>query len=81
MDDFKPTAFSTALLALAALVALSGCASSEPPALQWWRVGECLVVYDDRDANRHMVVAGNHQCDIKRQDLTNAHGTTRATTR
>jgi hypothetical protein len=77
MRDFKPTAFSTAFLTIAALVTLSGCASSEPPALQWWRVGECLVVYDDRDANRHMVVAGR-QCDIKRQELTNGHGVSRA---
>lgn len=80
MHDFEWTTLSKALLVIAVMVILSGCASSEPSALQWWRVGDCLVLYDEREANRHMVVAG-HQCDIKRQELTNAHGTTRATTR
>jgi hypothetical protein len=81
MHYFEPTILSKALLVIAVMVTLGGCASSAPPALQWWRVGECIIVYDNRDEHRHMVVAGGHQCDIKRQDLTNAHGITRATTR
>jgi hypothetical protein len=80
MHYFEPTILSKALLVIAIMVALGGCASSAPSALQWWRVGDCLVLYDEREANRHMVVAGQ-QCDIKRQDLTNAHGVTRAPAR
>jgi hypothetical protein len=78
MHYFEPTILSKALLVFAVMVTLGGCASAH--ALQWWRVGDCLVLYDEREENRHMVVAGQ-QCDIKRQDLTNAHGITRATAR
>jgi hypothetical protein len=80
MHYFELTIVGKTLLVVAIVVSLGGCAASTP-AVQWWRVGECLVVYDDRDENRHVVVAGGQQCDIKRQDLTNGHGVTRATSR
>lgn len=70
---------SKTLVMIGIMVTLGGCASSAP-SLQWWRVGDCLVLYDDRDDNRHMVVAG-HRCDVKRQDLTTGHGVTRASSR
>jgi hypothetical protein len=78
MHYFEPTILRKALLVIAVTGTLSGCVSA-PPTLQWWRVGDCLVLYDERE-DRHMVVAG-HQCDIRRQDLTNAHGVTRANSR
>jgi hypothetical protein len=80
MHYFEPTILAKALLVLSVMATVGGCASSQPAALQWWRVGDCLVVYDEREEHRHMVVAG-HLCDIKRQELTNAHGTMRSTAR
>ncbi|HEY7648896.1 MAG TPA: hypothetical protein VID04_07805 [Methylomirabilota bacterium] len=80
MRYFEPNIFAKALLVISALATVGGCASTPPSALQWWRVGDCLVVYDDRVENRHMVVAG-HQCDIKRQEMTDDHGVTRTSSR
>jgi len=73
MHYFEPTILRKTLLVAAIVMSLGGCVAA-PPAVQWWRVGECLVVFDDRDENRQMVVAGGHQCEIKRQDLTPGHG-------
>jgi hypothetical protein len=73
MHYFEPTILRKALLVGAMVASLGGCAAA-PPAVQWWRVGECLVVYDDREENRQMVVAGGNHCEIKRQDLTSGHG-------
>ena len=58
------------LVALVAVVTLSGCASSS---MQWWRVGNCLVIYDTRHDNRQVLVAGQ-QCDIKREEMAAVSG-------
>jgi hypothetical protein len=51
------------------VVSLPACMSS----MRWWRVGTCLVIYDDRDDSRKLLVAGQ-QCDVKREDLPAGHG-------
>jgi hypothetical protein len=52
------------------VVSLPACVSSA----RWWRVGNCLVIYDDREGSEKIVVAGQ-QCDVKREDLLGGHGT------
>jgi hypothetical protein len=54
------------------VMSLVGCASP----LQWWRAGNCIVIYDTRDESRQLLVAGQ-QCDIKRQDLQAVYGSGR----
>ncbi|MGH7334693.1 MAG: hypothetical protein ACREKS_18500 [Candidatus Rokuibacteriota bacterium] len=75
MNHFRlsPTLIKT-LLFIGIAVALVGCASSD---LQWWRVGNCLVLYEERDETRQIVVAGE-QCDIKRQEMPRGHGMARS---
>jgi hypothetical protein len=57
------------------VASLTGCALSGPP-MQWWRVGNCLVIYDTRSDNRQVLVAGN-QCEIKREEMAAVSGTGR----
>jgi hypothetical protein len=54
------------------VVGLAACI----PSVRWWRVGSCLVIYDNRDESRKLMVAGQ-QCDIKREDLPTGSGTAR----
>jgi hypothetical protein len=59
------------LLVLTGLVlSLPACVNS----VRWWRVGTCLVLYDNSDESRKLLVAGQ-QCDVKREDLPAGHGT------
>jgi hypothetical protein len=60
------------LVALVAVTGLAGCASP----VQWWRVGNCVVMYDPSYESRQIVVAGQ-QCDIKQQELPAVSGRTR----
>ena len=53
-------------------IGVAGCASP----MQWWRVGNCVVIYDTRNESRQLVVAGQ-QCDIKREELPAVYGSTR----
>jgi len=52
-------------LLIAALVA--GCATK--PSTQWWRVGNCLVLYDQTKDEKQLVAVGQG-CDIKRDTIT-----------
>ena len=64
------------LVTLVTVSSLAGCAAfSTPPPMQWWRVGNCLVIYDMRDNNRKVLVAGQ-QCEIKREEMAAVSGTT-----
>ncbi|MGH7279258.1 MAG: hypothetical protein ACREJG_11305 [Candidatus Rokuibacteriota bacterium] len=58
-----------AVLLSAALV-LTGCA--QRASTQWWRVGSCLVLYDQSAAERHdhQIIVVGQGCDIKRDTLT-----------
>lgn len=60
------------LTMLATVTSLAGCVSS----MQWWRVGNCVVIYDTRAESRQIVVAGQ-QCDIKRDELPVLYGSKR----
>ena len=44
----------------------AGCATT--PSTQWWRVGNCLVLYDQ--TNEKQLVAVGQGCDIKRDTIT-----------
>jgi hypothetical protein len=44
--------------------------------MRWWRVGNCVVVYDDREVSRQFVVAGE-QCDVKRVEMPVSYGSAR----
>jgi hypothetical protein len=54
------------------VIALAACSSP----LRWWRVGNCVVVYDDREVSRQFVVAGE-QCDVKRVEMPVSFGQAR----
>ncbi|OLC37218.1 MAG: hypothetical protein AUH81_06645 [Candidatus Rokubacteria bacterium 13_1_40CM_4_69_5] len=60
------------LILLVTVMGLVGCASP----MQWWRVGNCVVIYDTREESRQILVAGQ-QCDIKRAELPNVYGSSR----
>ncbi len=67
------------LISVVTLVILDGCA--RPPAMQWWRVGTCLVLYEPARSEpakdeRQIVVVGQ-ACDIKREALSSQGVTTR----
>ncbi len=47
----------------------AGCATK--PSTQWWRVGNCLVVYDQTREEKQIVAVGQG-CDIKRDTITSA---------
>jgi hypothetical protein len=46
---------------------IAGCATK--PALQWCRVGNCLVLFE-QGAREKQVVAVGQGCDIKRDTIT-----------
>jgi hypothetical protein len=59
------------IFSIVTLAILGGCA--RPPAMQWWRVGTCLVLYEPARGEpakdeRQIVVVGQ-ACDIKREAL------------
>jgi hypothetical protein len=58
------------LLTLVTVVGLAGCASP----MQWWRVGNCLVIYDTRSDDDHQILVAGQQCDIKREGLSTMSG-------
>lgn len=60
------------LVTLVTVIGLAGCASP----MQWWRVGNCLVIYDTRNDGHQILVAGQ-QCDIKREGLSTMSGSGR----
>jgi hypothetical protein len=58
---------TTIVLALALPFVFFGCATT--PATQWWRVGSCLVLYDQSSREKQLVAVGQG-CDIKRDTIT-----------
>jgi hypothetical protein len=54
------------------VIVLAACSSP----MRWWRVGNCVVVYDDREVSRQFVVAGEH-CDVKRVEMPVSFGAAR----
>jgi len=44
--------------------------------LRWWRAGNCVVIYDDRETSRQFLVAGE-QCDLKRVEMPVSYGAAR----
>ena len=59
----------TTLLALSMAFVVAGCATK--PATQWWRVGNCLVLYEQNSREKQLVAVGQG-CDIKRDTVTAA---------
>jgi hypothetical protein len=57
----------TAVLALAIAFVVAGCATK--PATQWWRVGNCLVLYEQSSREKQLVAVGQG-CEIKRDTIT-----------
>ena len=55
--------FCTLLIA----VLVAGCATK--PSTQWWRVGNCLVLYDQTKEEKQLVAVGQG-CEIKRDTIT-----------
>src|SRR3989475_7144641 len=45
----------------------AGCATK--PSTQWWRVGNCLVVYDQTKEEKQIVAVGQG-CDIRSEEHT-----------
>ena len=60
---------TTAIFALSAVLLLAGCAIK--PSTQWWRVGNCLVLYEQNSREKQLVAVGQG-CEIKRDTLTAA---------
>lgn len=58
-----------AAVAMTLLIAFvfAGCATA--PKTQWWRVGDCLVLYDQTQQEKQVVAVGQG-CDIKRDTIT-----------
>lgn len=71
-----PSSLIKTLLVIAIVALLLGCA----PSVQWWRVGDCLVLYENGKDGQRIVVAGQ-QCDIKREDLLRGQGMARSSWR
>jgi hypothetical protein len=59
----------TAVFALSMAFLVAGCATK--PSTQWWRVGSCLVLYEQNSKEKQLVAVGSG-CDIKRDTLTAA---------
>jgi len=57
----------TVVFSLLVALFLVGCATK--PATQWWRVGTCLVLYDQTTEEKQLVAIGQG-CDIKRDTIT-----------
>jgi hypothetical protein len=49
---------------------LAGCALGKP-STQWWRVGNCLVLYDQTKEEKQLIAVGQ-SCEIKRDTITAA---------
>jgi hypothetical protein len=60
-----PRLFFVLFLALV----LTGCLAR--PSTQWWRVGNCLVLYDQTKDEKQLVAVGQG-CDIKRDTISSA---------
>ena len=60
---------SPAIIVFSLFVAIFfvGCATK--PATQWWRVGTCLVLYDQTTEEKQLVAIGQG-CEIKRDTIT-----------
>ena len=58
---------TTAVVALALTFVIAGCATKA--STQWWRVGNCLVLYDQTQREKQLVAVGQN-CDIKRDTIT-----------
>ena len=61
-------------LLLLPLIVILLAACSTP--LRWWRVGNCVVLYDDRQVSRQFLVAGE-QCELKRVEMPISYGAAR----
>jgi hypothetical protein len=59
----------TAVFALSMAFVVAGCATK--PSTQWWRVGNCLVLYEQNSREKQLVAVGQG-CDIKRDTITAA---------
>ncbi|HEY7520836.1 MAG TPA: hypothetical protein VIE36_21295 [Methylomirabilota bacterium] len=57
----------TAVFALSLAFVVAGCATK--PATQWWRIGNCLVLYEQASRDKQLVAIGQG-CDIKRDTIT-----------
>jgi hypothetical protein len=57
----------TAVCTLALVFVVAGCATK--PTTQWWRVGNCLVLYEQVSREKQLVAIGQG-CDIKRDTIT-----------
>jgi hypothetical protein len=56
-----------AVFALSIAFVVAGCATKQ--ATQWWRVGNCLVLYEQGSREKQLVAIGQG-CEIKRDTLT-----------
>jgi hypothetical protein len=57
----------TIVFALFVAFVFVGCAAK--PSTQWWRVGTCLVLYDQSAREKQLVAVGQG-CEIKRDTIT-----------
>jgi hypothetical protein len=57
----------TAVLALSMAFVVTGCATKSP--MQWWRVGNCLVLFEQGSREKQLVAVGQG-CDIKKDTIT-----------
>jgi hypothetical protein len=53
------------------VILLAACSSP----LRWWRAGNCVVVFDDRDTSRQFVAGEN--CELKRVEMPVSYGAVR----
>ena len=56
---------TVAFALLLAVFLLNGCAMKS----QWWRVGNCLVLYDHAGDEKQLIAVGQG-CEIKRDTIT-----------
>ena len=61
------TSPATLIFALVVAFLLAGCATKPP--IQWWRVGNCLVLFEQTGDEKQLVAVGQN-CDIKRDTIT-----------
>jgi hypothetical protein len=57
----------TAVLALSMAFVVAGCVTKQP--MQWWRVGNCLVLFEQGSREKQLVAVGQG-CDIKKDTIT-----------
>lgn len=57
----------TAVFALSMAFVVAGCATKAP--MQWWRVGNCLVLFEQGAREKQLVAVGQG-CDIKKDTIT-----------